>query len=132
MYLPESREFPSSATPYMSGGWTAALPRLSGTSPVIRRIMLAVSLSLGGQAAGRERDREEGLRYYTSSLEEMAGALRDGKKVDHTTLVVTARLFSMYEVGLISSPRSRYPESWRAWLTWPWGRSISGTIPAIS
>ena len=102
MYLPEAREFPSSATPYMSGGWTVALPKLYGTSPVIRRIILAVSLSLGGQAPGRERDREEGLRYYTSSLEKVAGALRDGKRIDHTTLVITARLFSLYEVGSLS------------------------------
>lgn len=79
--------------------------------------MLAVSLSMRGQTPGRERDREEGLRYYTSSLEEMAGALRDGRRVDNTTLVITARLCSLYEVSLSLSPRPRYPGLRRTSLT---------------
>ena len=73
--------------------------------------MLAVCLAMEGQASGRERDREEGLRYYTSSLQKMAGALRDRGRVDHTTLVVTARLFSMYEVSAVLSPSLTLPFS---------------------
>lgn len=98
-YLPEAREFQPRAVPYTNGGWTVALPKLYGASPLIRKIMLAVCLAMAGRTAARERDREEGLRYYTSSLEGMARALKDGRKVDHTTLIVTARLFSLYEVG---------------------------------
>lgn len=61
--------------------------------------MLAVCLAIAGRTNGRERDREEGLGYYTSSLKEMAAELKGRGRVDHTTLVVTARLFSLYEVG---------------------------------
>ncbi|KAK3311562.1 uncharacterized protein B0T15DRAFT_79786 [Chaetomium strumarium] len=101
-YLPEARDFPSRAAPYTNGGWMVALPRLYASSPVIRKVMLAVCLATEGQASGREREREEGLRYYTASLRRMAGALADRDpergRADHTTLVVAARLFSMYEV----------------------------------
>jgi hypothetical protein len=87
--------------PYTNGGWTVAVPKLYNSSPVIRRIMLAVCRTMEGQTSGRERDREEGLRYYTSSLSTMAGALRNPGKVDHAVLVVAARLFSMYEVSVL-------------------------------
>lgn len=103
VYLPEGREFPSCATPYTNGGWTVPLPKLYGTSPVIRKIMLAVSLVTEGQASGRAREMAEGLKYYTSSLQRIAGALRDGESVDHLTLVITTRLFSLYEVSALPS-----------------------------
>lgn len=99
VYLPQGREFPSCATPYTNGGWTTALPKLYGTSPVIRKMMLAVCLMLEGQTSGREREREEGLRYYTSSLQSVAGVLKNGERADHMTLVITARLFGLYEVS---------------------------------
>ena len=99
LYLPEAREFQPRAMPYTNGGWTVALPKLYEASPRIRKIMLAVCLATAGQRTGREQDKEEGLKYYTSSLEGMAAALRDGGKVDHATLLITARLFSLYEVG---------------------------------
>lgn len=89
--------------PYMSGGWTIALPKLCGTSPVIREIMLAVCLAMQGQATGSEREREEGMKYYTASLQRMTGALKDRDKVDHSTLVVATRIFSMYEVSALPS-----------------------------
>ncbi|KAK4107928.1 hypothetical protein N656DRAFT_784690 [Canariomyces notabilis] len=101
--------------PYTNGGWTVAVPKLYNSSPVIRRIMLAVCRTMEGQASGRERDREEGLRYYTSSLSTMAGALRNPGKVDHAVLVVAARLFSMYEVhcGHNSLDLLAQAENWR-------------------
>jgi hypothetical protein len=89
--------------PYTTGGWAVTLPKLYASSPVIREIMLAVCLAMEGQVPGRERDREEGLRYYTASLRRMAGALREKGEVDHTTLVVAARLFSLYEVSVFLS-----------------------------
>ena len=62
--------------------------------------MLAVSLATAGEVAGRVYDREEGPKILYGSARGHGGSFEGGVKVDHLTILVTARLLSLCEVCL--------------------------------
>lgn len=99
-YLPRGRQITPRVMRYTGGGWTNILPQLIHTSPTIRRILLAFSLTTAGHLWDRRQEKDEGLRYYSNSLRDMSAALADPKRASkHAALCLVARLYSLYEVS---------------------------------
>jgi len=97
-YLPDKKPFPQHVTRYTNGGWTNSLPQLSSRSEPIRKMMLAVCLTTAGRAGNNVWEKEDGLKYYISSLKDMSTALAEPKMGNLVTLCVTSRLYGLYEV----------------------------------
>ena len=97
-YLPHGRYISSDVMGYTRGGWTNALPTLAQKSPIIRKILLAMCLRIAGHEWNQQRERDESLRYFVSSLSDMSSALARPSGVDHLALSLSSRLYSLHEV----------------------------------
>jgi len=102
-YLPHGRQIPQDVMGYTGGGWTNALPALAPKSPIIRKILLAMCLKTAGHVWNQAREKEEGLKYFASSLSDMSSALARPGCVDPLALSLTSRLYSLHEVPPSSS-----------------------------
>jgi hypothetical protein len=97
-YLPQGEEFPAQIAQYTNGVWTRALPEFYLKSSIIRKALLAVGLTIAGIAYKKQPEREDGLRLYVNSLQDMSIALTNPKRQNQLTLCIASRLFGLYEV----------------------------------
>lgn len=114
-YLPQGQELPRHVTKYVNGGWTQAIPRICTQSPAVRKIILALCLYSSGNGANRPWEKQEGVRLYAESLRDMAAAMAKPETADLGVLIVTSRLYGIYEIvcGSIATDKSVQAQRWR-------------------
>lgn len=115
-YLPQGRELPRHVTKYINGGWTQAIPQICTESQAARKIVLALCLSSSGAGANRQWEKQEGTRLYAESLRDMAVLMDKSETADVAALIVTSRLYGIYEIvcGSVASDKLKQAQSWRA------------------
>jgi hypothetical protein len=80
------------------GGWINAVQDLHSTDPVLRKTMLALSLTTLGKANNDEAMVREGTMFYGKALGELSTALPFARKAVVDTMLSAIRLFGVYEV----------------------------------
>ena len=114
-YLPQGQELPRHVTRYINGGWTQAIPQVCTESQAARKILLALCLFSSGAGAGRPWERQEGMRFYAESLRDMAVTVAKPQPTDLAALIVTSRLYGIYEIvfGSVATDKLVQAQSWR-------------------
>ena len=98
-YLPNGRALPSDTTWDALEGWSNTIQALYPTDGVLKKTVLAMSLSSCGRDEGNKELKERGLRLYSSALQDMAVALRTPSKARSDSILTASKLFSLYEVS---------------------------------
>lgn len=114
-YLPQGQQLPIHVTWYVNGGWTQAIPQICTESQAARKILLALCLFSSGAGADRPWEKQEGMRFYAESLRDMAVTVAKPQPTDLAALIVTSRLYGIYEIvfGSVSSDKLVQAQSWR-------------------
>lgn len=114
-YLPQGRQLPRHVTKYINGGWTRAIPQICTESEAARKIVLALCLSSSGASANRPWEKQEGMRLYAESLRDMAVSMAKPETTDLAALIVTSRLYGIYEIvcGSVATDKLVQAQRWR-------------------
>ncbi|KAK2811677.1 hypothetical protein FQN50_002023 [Emmonsiellopsis sp. PD_5] len=109
------------------GSWTNAIHDLYLTDDVLRKALLAISLTTIGR--GRDGEKwmvEQGLELYTGALKDMSATLAVGGrgrvwgKGKADALLTASKIFSLYETISALLARKKTPLSSPEWKTIPW------------
>ncbi|KAL2202953.1 hypothetical protein CC79DRAFT_1185233 [Sarocladium strictum] len=98
MFLPNRRALPLDMIRDKMGGWINAVQDLHSTDPVLRKTMLALSLTTLGKANDDEAMVREGTMLYGKALGELSAAPSFARKAGVDTMLSAIRLFGVYEV----------------------------------
>lgn len=98
MFLPNRRALPLDLIRDKMGGWINVVQDLQSTDPVLRKTMLALSLTTLGKANDDEAMMREGTMFYGTALGELSAALPFARKAGVDTMLSAIRLFGVYEV----------------------------------
>lgn len=84
-----------------AGGWVDAVQDLYRSESVLKKTILALSVSGVGRQENDRSLREEGSKLYASSLKELTVALKDPRRGLSDGILTAVRLASFYEVRLL-------------------------------
>lgn len=89
-----------------AGGWVDAVQHLYISESVLRKTILALSVSGVGRQENDRFLREEGSKLYASSLKELTVALKDSRRGLSDAILTAVRLAGFYEVRLLLGSQS--------------------------
>ncbi|KAJ9637379.1 hypothetical protein H2204_004803 [Knufia peltigerae] len=104
--LPNSREFPKSASNYSTAGWTRIVQGLCERHSLVRLAVVANALSLLGDQSGQGFIVVQAWHVYGRSLEILARSLPAMNDTNGDELLATSILLAQYE--LLQGARSRH------------------------
>ncbi|KAL4784681.1 hypothetical protein BJX76DRAFT_367430 [Aspergillus varians] len=113
LYLPNGQALSLELTQTALGRWIDAIHDLHGTETVLRKALLAMSVSAVGRHENNTFLKEEGRRLYTSSLQGLAVALKDPRRGTSDAVLTAIRLSSFYE-SIFGSNESEIQQA-RCW-----------------
>lgn len=94
-FLPGGRELPVRLMGYTNVGWLNSLHSFDGQPPIVREIVLALSLMTASQF-DESIQKEQGARQYTQVLKQLSTSLSGTDRL--TALSIASRLCGQYEV----------------------------------
>jgi hypothetical protein len=97
-YLPNGQALSSGAVQDALGGWTNIVQELYTTDDTLKKAVLALCMANAGKLEGLNWMLEESLKLYVSALQDLAATLKRRPKTKRVTILITARLFGLYEV----------------------------------
>lgn len=105
LYLPNGQPSPT-LVQATAGGWVDAVQHLYISESVLRKTILALSVSGVGRQENDRFLREEGSKLYASSLKELTVALKDPRRGLSDAILTAVRLAGFYEVRLLLGSQS--------------------------
>ncbi|KAL4878812.1 hypothetical protein BJY04DRAFT_195122 [Aspergillus karnatakaensis] len=97
LYLPNGQALTVELTQVALGGWVDAIIDLHTSDNVLRKALVAMSVSAVGKMEDSRLLREEGRKLYTGSLQSLASALKDPRRATSDATLTAIRLSSFWE-----------------------------------
>lgn len=94
-FLPDGKELPVRLMGYTNVGWLNGLHSFDGQPPIVREIILALSLMTASHLNERMQ-KDLGARQYTQVLKQLSCSLNGTDQL--TALCIASRLCGQYEV----------------------------------
>ncbi|KAL4927852.1 Zn(II)2Cys6 transcription factor domain-containing protein [Aspergillus undulatus] len=97
MYLPNGQALSIEVTQVALGGWIDAIHDLQNHETVLKKALVAMSVSAVGRQENNKFLKEEGRRLYTNSLQSLSATLQDPKRATSDSIWTAIRLASFWE-----------------------------------